>query len=144
MIADVESELMTAYVTALSSIIPCYDGLAEETQSLPYAIITLSGVDSDSADSNKDQLVYSDVKASVEIFTNYKGQKQCNEIGNQILNAILDNSQSVSFALPSFNVVKSSYSTQPYGRASIKTMKTPTGYLSRKFIEFTHIISQKI
>ena len=144
MIFDAESELMTAYIALITPIIPCFDGMAEESQTLPYAIVSLSGIDSDSKGSTKDSLAYNDVMVDIEVFTNYKGQKRCNELGNLILNAGYQDLKNSAIVLPNFSIIKTNHNTNPYGFSSIKAMKTPTGWLSRKRIQFKHNIIQKL
>ena len=132
---DPSQQITQGYFTLLSAIIPVFDGEALESQAKPYAIITIPEY---FEDGNKDIVRFEDFKVMLDIVTDYKGQKQCDELAQLVINAICPIPKRTALALADYDI--------DYTRMSFfipQRLSTPTGKISRKILSFYHDLSQK-
>jgi hypothetical protein len=130
---DPSKNLREAYWIALSNY-NRYDSLAPNGVPKPYIIINVSDIDQDPY---KQSIVYSDVKVSLDIVSNYNGFAEVDRISQEVIDIVYSNGKT-SFELPDFHIMGLKISVQ-----SIPIIETPTGAISRKIISFYHNLRQK-
>ena len=132
---DPSPQITKGYFDLLNAIIPVFDGEALEGQSKPYAILTVPEY---VADSNKDITKFERFKVMIDIVTDYKGQKQCDDLAQLVLNAICPTTRKSALILPDYDVDYTSISFMTPDR-----LNTLTGKISRKILSFYHDLSEK-
>ena len=132
---DPSQQITQGYYTLLNSIIPVFDGEALESQAKPYAILTVPEY---VADSNKDIVLFEDFKVMIDIVTDYKGQKECDELAQEVIDAICPNYPKTALTLEDYDITYTRLSCLIPPRLS-----TPTGKVSRKIVSFYHDLSEK-
>ena len=132
---DPSPQITKGYFALLNAIIPVFDGEALESQSKPYAILTVPEY---VADSNKDIVKFDGFKVMIDIVTDYKGQKQCDDLAQLVINAICPNYPKTALVLTDYDISYTSVSFYIPQR-----LNTLTGKISRKIISFYHDLSQK-
>ena len=132
---DPSPQITKGYFALLNAIIPVFDGEALESQSKPYAILTVPEY---TADSNKDIVKFDGFKVMIDIVTDYKGQKQCDDLAQLVINAICPNYPKTALVLTDYDISYTSVSFYIPQR-----LNTLTGKISRKIISFYHDLSQK-
>ena len=132
---DPSQQITKGYFTILNPIIPLFDGEVLENQAKPYAIITIPEY---VADSNKDITKFERFKVMIDIITDYKGQKQCDELAQSVINAICPNYPKTDLILPDYDIDYTNISFFIPDR-----LNTLTGKISRKILSFYHDLSEK-
>lgn len=133
---DPSQQITQGYFTLINPIIPVFDGEALDSTPKPYAILTVPEY---VADSNKDAIRFEDFKVMIDIVTEYKGQKQCDELAQLVINAICPNKNTTALILTDYNIEYTHLSF-----FSPQRLNTPTGKISRKIVSFYHDLSQKL
>ena len=132
---DPSQQITKGYFDLLNAIIPVFDGEALDSTPKPYAILTVPEY---VAGSTKDTVRFEDFKVMIDIVTEYKGQKQCNDLAQLVIDAICPNYPSTVLSLPDYHI--------EYTRLSFfipQRLSTQTGKISRKILSFYHDLSQK-
>jgi hypothetical protein len=130
---DPSQQIRTSYFNLINPIIPLFDGEALENAPKPYAIITIPLY---VQGSNKDLTIFEDYKVVIDIVTDYKGQKKCEELSQLVLNAICPTQGETAIFLNDFNIGYTKFSAY-----SPPTLNTLTGRISRKILSFYHNIT---
>ena len=132
---DPSQQITQGYYNLLSPIITVFDGEALDTAPKPYLVLTVPEY---VADSNKDIVKFEDFKVMLDIVTGYKGQKECDELAQLVINAICPSYPNTALSLPNYSV--------DYTRISFfipDRLSTKTGKISRKILSFYHDLSEK-
>jgi hypothetical protein len=132
---DPSHQITKGYFDLLNPIIPVFDGEAIENSPKPYAVLTVPEY---VADSNKDIVQFERFKVMIDIVTDYKGQKQCDELAQIIINTICPNYPRTALILTDYVV---DYTTLTF--FTPQRLNTLTGKISRKILSFYHDLSEK-
>lgn len=132
---DPSQQITQGYFTLLSPIIPVFDGEALESQTKPYAILTVPEY---FEDGNKDIVRFERFKVMIDIVTDYKGQKKCDELAQLVINAICPTPRRTALTLADYTIDYTIISFLIPPRLS-----TIDGKISRKILSFYHDLSQK-